>query len=112
MSRYHSKPKKQILIVKKRKFDSKTKFVEDKRVKIARKIFAIAWIYFSFYLLFIIGLAYISGTKPYVWGLPRWVVIGNIVVPIAFVIMLIFVTERFIPDIPLTDDKEKSEGKK
>jgi len=39
------------------------------------------------------------------------VTLGNIVVPIAFVIMLIFVVEKFIPDIPLTDDEEKSEKK-
>jgi len=56
--------------------------------------------------------SYLLGIKPYLWGLPRWVAIGNIAVPVVFVIMLIFVVEKFIPDIPLTDDKEKPEEKK
>lgn len=97
---------------KKKKNNPYKKFVEDKRVKAARKIFALAWVYFTIYLLFIIGLSYISGTKPYLWGLPRWVAIGNIVVPVSFVILLIFVAERFIPDIPLTDDEEEAEKEK
>lgn len=88
-----------------------TKFVEDPRIKMGRKSLALAWLYFTIYLIAIMVFSYILGTEPYLWGLPRWVAIGNIVVPIAFVIMLIFVVEKFIPDIPLTDDEEKSEDK-
>jgi uncharacterized membrane protein YhdT len=43
-------------------------------------------------------------------GLPRWVAIGNILVPIVFILALVFVIEKFIPDVPLTDD-EDSENK-
>jgi len=95
----------------KTKTDPYTKFVEDPRIKVGRKSLALAWLYYTIYLLVILVLSYILGTEPYVWGLPRWVALGNIVVPIAFVIMLIFVVEKFIPDIPLTDDEEKSEKK-
>jgi len=85
------------------------KFVEDPRIKIGRKGLALSWLYFTIYLIVIMTLSYILGTKPYVFGLPRWVAIGNILVPVVFVILLIFVVERFIPDIPLTDDEEREE---
>ena len=82
------------------------KFIEDSRIKISRKVLAIAWLFFALYLLFIMGLSYLLGIRPYIWGLPRWVAIGNIVVPVVFVLLLIFVAERFIPDIPLTEDED------
>ncbi|MDH5743795.1 MAG: YhdT family protein, partial [Candidatus Aminicenantes bacterium] len=58
------------------------------------------------YLLFIMGSSYLLGIRPYIWGLPRWVFIGNIIVPVVFVLLLIFLAERFIPDIPLTKDED------
>lgn len=87
------------------------KFIEDPRIRDGRKSLVLAWLYFTIYLIFIMGSSYLLGIKPYLWGLPRWVAIGNIVVPIVFVIMLIFVVEKFIPDIPLTDDEEEQEKK-
>lgn len=81
------------------------KFIEDPRVKISRRVLALAWLYFASYLGAIMGSSYLLGIRPYIWGLPRWVAIGNIMVPVVFVIVLIFVVERFIPDIPLTEDE-------
>lgn len=86
------------------------KFIEDPRIKVARKTLTLAWLFFAIYLLVIMVISYTLGIKPYIWGLPRWVTIGNIIVPIVFIILLVFVVEKFIPDIPLTDDEE-SEGK-
>jgi uncharacterized membrane protein YhdT len=86
------------------------KFIEDPRIKIARKTFALSWIYFTIYLIVIMGCSYFLGIKPYLMGLPRWVAIGNILVPIVFILALVFVIEKFIPDVPLTDD-EDSENK-
>lgn len=85
------------------------KFVEDARIKVARKSLALAWIYYAIYLLVMMGLSYTLGTEPYLWGLPRWVAIGGIAIPLLFVIMLIFVVEKFMPDIPLADDEEREE---
>ena len=85
------------------------KFVEDPRIRVGRMCLALAWLYFCIYLIVIMVSSYLLGIKPYVWGLPHWVAIGNIVVPVVFVIMLIFVVEKFIPDIPLTDDDEDLE---
>ncbi len=87
------------------------KFIEDPRIKVCRKSLGISWLFFTIYLIVIMGLSYILGTKPYVWGLPRWMAIGNILVPTVFVILLIFVVEKFIPDISLTDDEEELKKK-
>ncbi len=82
------------------------KFIEDPRIKVARKTLTLAWLFFAIYLLVIMVISYTLGIKPYIWGLPRWVTIGNIIVPIVFLAILVFVVEKFIPDIPLTDDEE------
>ena len=82
------------------------KFIEDPRIKVARKILALAWLFFAIYLLVIMIVSYTLRIKPYVWGLPAWMSIGNIIVPIVFIILLVFIVEKFIPDIPLTDDEE------
>lgn len=87
------------------------KFNEDPRIKTARKGFGLAWIYFAIYVAAVMGLSYLLGTKPYLWGLPRWVTIGNIIVPVLFVLLLIFMVEKIIPDIPLSDEKQKPEEK-
>lgn len=85
------------------------KFVEDPRIKAARRVFAIAWIFFAVYLLIYLGLSYCLGSEPYVLGLPRWVTFGNLFTPFLFVIMLIFVAEKLIPDVPLEDEEEDEE---
>lgn len=85
------------------------KFEEDPRIHEGRKSLALAWIFFFLYLAVIMIASYLPGIKPHLWGLPRWVAIGNIIVPVAFVILLIFVVEKFMPDIPLTDDDETPE---
>jgi uncharacterized membrane protein YhdT len=85
------------------------KFAEDPRIKVSRKILALAWLFFSLYLAAIMGLSYTVGTEPYLWGLPRWVAIGNLIVPVVFVLLLIVVAERFIPDVPMTDDEGDGE---
>lgn len=89
------------------------KFIEDRRVKIAKRLWGISWIFYTVFLIFLMGMSYISGIKPYIFGLPRWVLLGNVVVPIVFVIALIFVAEKLIPELPLTDEEEvKREGGK
>lgn len=88
------------------------KLNEDPRVKEAKKIWGISWLFYSVFLVFLMGISYAVGTTPYIFGLPRWIVLGNFVVPILFVIALIFITEKFIPDLPLTDEEDKGKGGK
>ena len=79
-------------------------------MRVARRCLALAWIYFFLYLTTIMLFSYLFGNEPMVWGLPRWVALGNIIVPIVFVVMLIFVAEKGIPDVSLTDEAQNEDG--
>jgi uncharacterized membrane protein YhdT len=82
----------------------------DLRIKISHRAFLLAWVFFSLYLLAVTAASYLLGIKPRLWGLPRWVTIGNILIPAAFVILLIIVVEKLIPDVSLTDDENEHKG--
>lgn len=81
-------------------------FSEDSRMKTARKGLRLAWTFFSVYLAAILLTSYLLDVSPLLWGLPLWVAVGNLIVPATFVLLLILVVEKGIPDIPL-DDPEK-----
>ncbi len=85
------------------------KFIEDPRINIGRRSLALAWIYYSLYLIASMVLSYTLGNKPYIWGLPRWVALGCIIVPVVFVILLVFVIEKLIPNVPLAGDEESKD---
>lgn len=85
------------------------KWTEDPRVKVCRRAFLLAWAFFSVYLLAVMATSYLFGIKPLLWGLPQWVTIGNVLMPVGFVLLLIIVVEKLIPDIPLTDEKDRPE---
>jgi uncharacterized membrane protein YhdT len=82
---------------------------EDPRITICRRSFAISWLFFTLYVAAVMFFSYTLGTEPHILGLPRWLAIGNILVPAIFVVALIFVVEKLIPDIPLTDTDEEEE---
>jgi len=86
-----------------------TRFNADPRAKTARRGLWLAWAFFSFYLAGILLTSYLLDVSPLLWGLPLWVAVGNIVVPAAFVLLLILVVERGIPDLPLDDPEPRSD---
>lgn len=85
------------------------KFEEDSRMRHSRRTLFLAWIFFFAYLLAIMLTSYLLGVQPLFWGLPRWVAVGNIIVPVVFVLLLILVVEKGIPDIPLSDEEKEKE---
>jgi len=85
------------------------KFIEDPRIKIARKSLVVSWIFFGVFLFLVLVLSYSVGNKPYIFGLPRWVAIGVVLVPTVFTILVIFIAEKLIPDISLTDEETEEE---
>ena len=98
------------------------KFLQDPRIRIARKSLVVSWIFFSVFVFLVLFLSYSLGQKPYIFGLPQWVAIGAVLVPTVFTVLVIFIAEKLIPDIPLTDeeietgeetkpDQETDEGK-
>jgi uncharacterized membrane protein YhdT len=84
-------------------------FIEDPRIKIGRRNLALAWIYYSLYLIASMVVSYTLTNKPYICGLPRWVALGCVVVPFIFVVVLIFIVEKFIPNVPLAGDEKSSD---
>lgn len=86
------------------------KYVEDPRMRVSRRIFALSWLYYGAYACLVMVASYTLGTEPYLWGLPRWVAIGNLFIPVAFVLILIPLIEKVIPDVSLTDDKKPGEA--
>ncbi len=87
------------------------KLKEDSRIKESRKSLALSWIYFSLYLVVIMVLSYSLGEKPYLFGLPLWVAIANVLIPFLFVFFLIIIVEMFISDLSLTDEHKRKDKK-
>ncbi len=54
------------------------------------------------------GVAAAFGNQPLMFGLPRWLALSSIIVPAVFVVALIPIVEKLIPDIPLTDEREEA----
>jgi uncharacterized membrane protein YhdT len=81
-------------------------FEEDPRIRVARRGLVLAWIFFSVFLAAAFGVAAASGNEPLILGLPRWVALSCLIVPAVFVVALIPIVEKLIPDISLSDDEE------
>jgi uncharacterized membrane protein YhdT len=86
------------------------KWTEDPRTKVSRRAFYLAWAFFAVYMAAVMAASYLLGTKPRLWGLPQWAAIGNILLPVCFVILLVIVVEKLIPDVSLTDDETEHKG--
>ena len=83
-------------------------FEEDPRIKVARRGLVLAWTFFSVFLATAMGVAAAFGNEPLLFGLPRWVALSSIVVPAVFVVALIPIVEKLIPDISLSNEKEEA----
>ncbi len=81
-------------------------FEEDPRIKVARKGLVLAWTFFTVFLATILGVAAACSDGTLLFGLPRWVALACIIVPALFVVALIPIVERLIPDISLSNEDE------
>lgn len=79
---------------------------EDPRIKVARRGFVLSWTFFSVFLASVMGVAAAFGNEPLLFGLPRWAALSCIVVPAVFVVALIPIVEKLIPEISLSDEKD------
>jgi uncharacterized membrane protein YhdT len=80
-------------------------FEEDPRIRVARRGLVLSWTFFTVFLAAVLGVAAGFTNEPLLFGLPRWMALSCIIVPAAFVVALIPIVERFIPDISLSDDE-------
>jgi len=81
------------------------KFEEDPRIKVARRGLVLSWTFYTVYLATTLVVAAAFANRPLLFGLPRWAALSCIIVPAAFVMALIPIVERCIPDISLSDDE-------
>ena len=85
-----------------------SRFEEDPRIRVARRGLVFSWTFFTVYLAATVGAAAAFGNEPLLFGLPRWVALSCLIVPAVFVVVLIPIVEKLIPDIPLTDGDEEA----
>ena len=52
-----------------------------------------------------VGDEFLRRAEPLLFGLPRWLALSSLVVPALFVLALIPIIEKGIPNIPLGDDE-------
>jgi uncharacterized membrane protein YhdT len=83
-------------------------FEEDPRIKVARRSLVLAWTFYTVFLAAALITAAAFNNEPLLFGLPRWVALSCIVVPALFVLVLIPIVERLIPDISLSDEDEEA----
>lgn len=82
-------------------------FEEDPRIKVARKGLVLSWTFYSVFLATLLGVAAAFGNEPLMFGLPRWVALSCLIVPVLFVVALVPIVEKLIPDISLSNEKEE-----
>ncbi len=83
-------------------------FEEDPRIKVARRGLVLAWTFFSVFLAVAFGAAAAFKNEPLIFGLPGWVALSCVIVPAVFVVALIPIVEKLIPDISLSADDEEA----
>lgn len=84
-------------------------FEEDPRRRVASRGLVLAWTFFLAYLIALLLTSYLVSAVRTLWGLPAWVAVGSVIVPVVFVLALIPVVEKGIPDVPLSDDADTKE---
>lgn len=85
------------------------RFEEDPRIKVARRGLVLAWTFFTLFLGATLVVAAACNNEPLLFGLPRWVAFSCIIVPAVFVLALIPIVEKLIPDISLSDEDEEAQ---
>ena len=84
-------------------------YEEDPRIKVARRGLVLAWTFYSVFLAAVLVTAAASNNEATLFGLPQWVALSCIIVPAIFVVALIPIVEKLIPNISLSDDDEEAQ---
>jgi uncharacterized membrane protein YhdT len=85
------------------------KLIKDPRMKIAKKTLVYSWIFYSFFMAAVIVPGALLKLKPYIFGLPAWAAVSIIFVPVGFVLLLIVLIDKLIPDISLEDEEPRGD---
>ena len=84
-------------------------YEEDPRIKVARRGLVLAWTFFTVFLGAALVTAASFNNEPLLFGLPRWVALSCMIVPAVFVVALIPIVEKLIPNISLSDEDEEAQ---
>ena len=76
----------------------------DPRLKIAKKSLILSWIFYTVFSAAVIFFGATLKIKPTILGLPAWAAVSIIFIPVGFVLLLIAIIDKLIPDISLEDD--------
>ena len=85
------------------------KMIKDPRMRIAKKSLIVSWIFYSVFSAAVIFFGAILKMKPYIFGLPAWAAVSIIFIPVGFVLLLIAIIDKFIPDISLEDEDSRGD---
>lgn len=85
------------------------KVIKDPRMKIAKKSLILSWIFYSVFSAAVIFFGASLKIKPYIFGLPAWAAVSIIFIPVGFVLLLIVIIDKLIPDISLEDDDSRGD---
>lgn len=90
--------------------NTEEKFVEDPRFKLCFKEAVIAYVFFFVFFVAVMAATYGFG-KELVLGLPLWFLMAAIVIPLIFIAVLYFLTEKVFDDTPLDPYLDQEEVK-
>jgi uncharacterized membrane protein YhdT len=77
------------------------KIKEDHRLGFARRLWLISWLFYGVFVVVISIVAYSGQMTPYMFGLPAWLVKAEFFVPVIFIVALIILIEKLVPNIDL-----------
>jgi uncharacterized membrane protein YhdT len=84
--------------------------IKDPRMKIAKRSLIFSWIFYSVFSAAVIVSGAFLKIKPYIFGLPAWAAVSIIFVPVGFVLILIILIDKLIPDISLEEEDSSGDG--
>lgn len=83
----------------------------DPRMKIAKKALIHSWIFYTVFSAAVIFFSASLKIKPYILGLPAWVAVSIVIIPVGFVALLALIINKLIPDISLEDEDSGGDKK-
>ena len=85
------------------------KLIKDPRMKIAKRSLILSRIFYSMFSAAVIFFGATLKIKPYIFGLPAWAAVSIIFIPVGFVLLLIVIIDKLIPDISLEDEEPRGD---
>ena len=85
------------------------KLTKDPRMKIAKKTLIYSWIFYAVFSAAVIFFGASLKIKPFIFGLPAWVAVSIIFIPVGFVVLLALIIDKLIPDISLEDEYSRGD---